>query len=54
MPRAIEFLIEAVKATGLTFEDFKSIDDHGVDKNWPGFTHYKDTSAFYERHSEMI
>ncbi len=51
----VETLLEAIRAhSGMEDEQILEVAQHGADVGWPGFTYYKDTSAFYRENAEVI
>ena len=50
-----ETVLEAIRAhSGMEDEQILEAAIHGADAGWPGFTYYRDTSAFYRKNAEDI
>lgn len=48
-------LLKAVrKHSGMEDDTLLSVASHSADAGWPGFTYYKDTVEFYDKHEEDI
>lgn len=48
-------LVKAVKKHGgLDDQELMDAAEHGADSGYGGFTYYKDTTEFYDKHEELI
>lgn len=48
-------LIDAVREhSGMDDDQIVEAGEHGADAGWPGFTYYRDTAEFYNKHSDLI
>jgi len=52
-PENVQKMVRAIRRK-LTLADLADVAEHGADAGWPGFTYYRETTRFYDRHKEAI